>query len=313
MSSIVAVAGGTGSLGRTLVEAIAADRQHKVFILAREAKADREPHVGVQILTVNYSNVDSLVQVLDENKIDTVISALSVSGVAESELNLIAAANQALNTRRYVPSFWGIKFPRRVVDKYPVAKAKWALVDALAQTSLEYTVWLHGYLSDYYVSPPIKTHMPILTSYIDVPNKTGAIPGSGEVPVVLTHSVDLAKFVSASLTLPKWAPEVSLVGDRLTLNELVEVLEAEKGVKFKVTHDSVEDMTAGKVTELPSHVPLYSFYPKEALQGTFATIGLLVEDGTLDCKDGHDITKDFPNIKLRTINELLLEGADLEL
>ncbi|KAH7127811.1 hypothetical protein B0J13DRAFT_645859 [Dactylonectria estremocensis] len=310
MSSIVAVAGGTGSLGRTIVEAIVADAQHKVFILARESKAEREPQAGAQILTVDYSNIDNLVEILNEHNIDTVISALSVPGVAESELNLIAAANQALSTRRYVPSFWGIKFPRRIVDDYPVAKAKWALVDALAQTGLEYTVWLHGYLSDYYVSPPIKTHMPILTSYIDVPNETAAIPGSGEVPVVLTNSVDLAKFVSASLTLPKWAPEMSLVGDRLTLNQLVEVLETVRGVKFKVSHDSVEEMKTGKVTELPGHVPLYAFYPKEALQGVFATIGLLAEDGTLDCKDGHDITKDFPDIKLRTINELLLEGAN---
>jgi uncharacterized protein YbjT (DUF2867 family) len=43
MSSLVAVAGGTGNLGRTIVEAIIADGKSQVVILAREVDLSAVP------------------------------------------------------------------------------------------------------------------------------------------------------------------------------------------------------------------------------------------------------------------------------
>ncbi|KAL6364516.1 hypothetical protein LRP88_01918 [Fusarium phalaenopsidis] len=303
MSSLVAVAGGTGNLGRTIVEAIIADGKFQVVILAREANAEKEKQIGAKILPVNYADVDGLTKVLEDNNIETVISTLNTMGVAEPELNLITAADRAKSTKRFVPSIWGAK----ISDSFPIAKAKLAVTAALEKTSLEYTSWLIGYFADYYIAPHLPSHMTILRVVIDMANNAAAIPGSGDVPVAFTYTVDLAKFVSASLSLPKWQPETYLVGDKLTWNQLLALAEAAKGTKFSVTYDPVDSLKEGKVSELPSHAAMYGFLPKEQLQGILATFELMFEAGLFNL-EGPSIVKDFPDIKLMTMKELLTEA-----
>jgi hypothetical protein len=59
---------------------------------------------------VDYTSIDTLTKVLEDNRIQTVISALNTMGVAEPELNLIAAADRASATTRYIPSIWGAEY-----------------------------------------------------------------------------------------------------------------------------------------------------------------------------------------------------------
>lgn len=195
----------------------------------------------------------------------------------------------------------------RISDSFPIAKAKLAVTAALEKTNLEHTSWLIGYFADYYIAPHLPSHMTILRVVIDMANNAAAIPGSGDVPVAFTYTVDLAKFVSASLSLPKWQPETYLVGDKLTWNQLLAVAEAAKGTKFSVTYDSVDSLKEGKVSELPSHAAMYGFLPKEQLQGILATFGLMFEGGLFDLK-GPSIAQEFPDIKLRSMKELLTEA-----
>ncbi|RSL57706.1 hypothetical protein CEP53_006377 [Fusarium sp. AF-6] len=302
MSSLVAVAGGTGNLGRTIVEAIIADGKYQVVILAREEK-----QIGAKILPVNYADVDGLTKVLEDNNIETIISTLNTMGVAEPELNLIAAADRAKSTKRFVPSIWGAKYTQEISDSFPIAKAKLAVTAALEKTSLEYTSWLTGYFADYYIAPHIPSHMTILRVVIDMENNAAAIPGTGDVPVAFTYTVDLAKFVAASLSLPKWQPETYLTGDKLTWNQLLQLAETAKGTKFSVTYDPVDSLKEGKVSELPSHAVMYGFLPKEQLQGILATFGLMFEAGLFNL-EGPSVVQDFPDNKVRTMKELLTEA-----
>jgi phosphoserine aminotransferase len=55
---------------------------------------------------VDYANIPSLTQILNEHKIHTIISAISLYGEEDSEaqLNLIWAAEDAAETRRFIPS-----------------------------------------------------------------------------------------------------------------------------------------------------------------------------------------------------------------
>ncbi|KAM0425872.1 hypothetical protein ACHAPT_008810 [Fusarium lateritium] len=307
MSSLVAVAGGTGNLGRTIVEAIIADGKLQVAILAREANVEKETQIGARILVVNYNHVDDLTKVLEDNNIGTVISTLNTMGVAEPELNLIAAADQSKCTKRYVPSIWGVKYTQEIAERFPIAKPKLAVVAALENTSLEYTLWFTGHFADYYVTPHLPSHMIPLGVVIDMANNAAAIPGSGNVPVAFTYTMDLAKFVAASLALSKWQPETYLVGDKLTWNELLELVEAAKGVNFSVAYDSVDSLKGRKVTELPKHADMYNFFPKEKLQGFLSTFGLMFESSLFDLK-GDSIAKEFPDINLRNMRELLTEA-----
>ncbi|KXH33328.1 hypothetical protein CSIM01_03242 [Colletotrichum simmondsii] len=103
MASIIAVAGGTGDVGRTIVEAILANGKFP-------ADEDREKGIGACILPVDYSSADNIARTLGENDVHTVISTLNNMASVQPELNLTAAADQAVATKRYVPSIWGAKF-----------------------------------------------------------------------------------------------------------------------------------------------------------------------------------------------------------
>jgi hypothetical protein len=71
------------------------------------------------------------------------------------------------------------------------------------------------------------------TIVLDMANNAAAIPGSGNVPLVFTHTRDTAKFVAASLGLEKWDVETYIKGDKMTFNEVLKVAENAKG---KITH-----------------------------------------------------------------------------
>ena len=61
-------------------------------------------------------------------------------------------------------------------------------------------------------------------------NNAAAISGSGNTPVVFTHTIDVAKFVAASLDLDKWDKRFFVKGDKLTWNEFLQLAEKAKGV-----------------------------------------------------------------------------------
>lgn len=64
--------------------------------------------LGADILVTDYSNVDSIVKLLEVNSVDTVISTLGSTFGTDSELILIQAADTSRKTTRYIPSNWGI-------------------------------------------------------------------------------------------------------------------------------------------------------------------------------------------------------------
>lgn len=126
---VVAVAGGTGKLGRAIVEALVSDGRHDVLILARAVSHARRPfyglishpcpkkvdeakqkEIGARIVATDYSNVDELSSLLSTNNVDTVIASISGMAGTESETNLIKAADKSAVTKRYIPSLWGIKY-----------------------------------------------------------------------------------------------------------------------------------------------------------------------------------------------------------
>ncbi|KAI8720003.1 NmrA domain-containing protein [Fusarium sp. LHS14.1] len=308
MSSTVAVAGGTGGLGRALVEAILADGKFDVVILARKYDGEKEKQIGARILSADYTNVEALTKVLEDNAIHTVISTLNIISSTEPELNIISAADKSAVTKRYVGNVWGVDYTDEFVNRSPLFQAKHAVTDALDSTSLEHTVWYTGYFADYYLMPHAKSYLNMMTAVVDMVNNSAAIPGSGDVPVVFTYTQDVAKFVSASLTLPRWSSRTWIVGDKVTWNEIVALAERAKGVKFNVTYDSVETLKTGRVTALPSHVEMRAFIPQEVLEGILSLYGLLFEADVFDLKPEHTIRDDFPDIKVKSFKELMTEA-----
>ncbi|KZL77926.1 isoflavone reductase like protein p3 [Colletotrichum incanum] len=305
---VVAIAGGTGKLGRAIVDILVEEGKHEVIVLTRKASDFGGHEGGKTIVSVQYHNILSLTDTLESHKVEVLISTLDSQFGLDPELNLIEAAEASLTTKRYIPSSWGIKYTPETAEKSPVARTKVVFFDALDKTSLEWTAFANGYFMHYYLVPHIKTYMPPIALAIDVQNAAAAIPGTGDVPVVFTYTFDIARFVAAALDLPKWDKTSYVIGDKVTLNQFISHAEEARGVRFSVIKDSLEDLKAGRITELPSHPPLYPFFPKSHLQNLFASFGRLFEEGYFDMKPTKSLNDVFPEIKTKTIRDGLLEA-----
>jgi saccharopine dehydrogenase-like NADP-dependent oxidoreductase len=127
---VVAVAGGTGGLGRTVLDAIADSGEHNAIVLSRTVSS---PNAGVFVqaysthtiqaadatatnafrrFALDYGNVDQIKHVLQENKVDVVVSCLVLvdEGSAQSQINLIRAAAQSGTVTRFIPTEYYIDF-----------------------------------------------------------------------------------------------------------------------------------------------------------------------------------------------------------
>lgn len=102
----VAVAGGSGSIGRAIVQALEHSTSYDFIILSREHSADPK------VVTVDFTAIDNLRDVLEQHEVHTVISAVSLQSEdsGRSQMNLIEAADQSQCTRRFMPSEFGAHY-----------------------------------------------------------------------------------------------------------------------------------------------------------------------------------------------------------
>ncbi|KAF9870624.1 hypothetical protein CkaCkLH20_11930 [Colletotrichum karsti] len=310
--AVIAVAGGTGNVGRTIVEAIVAAGKHDVKILARKANPELEKQVGASIIAVDYANIEATTKALEDNNVHTVISTINMmppSGEAPPEIELIRAADASKTTKRIISSGWGIPHNEGQAGMFPSVPNKLKAQSFLRNETkdLEHTVVHNGFFLDYWGPQAEKSNMTPVTLFFDIPGNAAAIPGSGNTPIAFTHTNDVAKLVAASLDLEKWEPDTYIVGDKVTANEFLQLAETAKGTKFDVAYDSVENLKAGKPTELPGQIPAYAFFPKEAYQGMAAVFGLWFDDGTFDIPPAGQKTLNdvFPEIKAWTVKDIL--------
>jgi hypothetical protein len=188
---------------------------------------------------------------------------------------------------------------------FPPAKNKIDTLAALEASSLEYTSIFNGYFIDYFAVPKVQSYMPPLVLVVDIANNFAAIPGSGDVPVVFTHTWDIGKFVAVYVQKSTWEKEAYIIGGKVTWNEFIAIAEEAKGTKFTVATDSIEKLSKGEITELPSHQLIYSVFPKPMLQSFFAAFGIFFEEGLFDLKPAHTLNEEFPEIKARTVKEII--------
>ena len=98
----VAVAGGTGTIGRHIVEGILAAKKHTVIVLSRSSSYPQLEALGAQIVAVSYSDPSTLAAALEG--VHTVISTLSCRDPS-TQLALLDASVKA-GVKRFAPSEW---------------------------------------------------------------------------------------------------------------------------------------------------------------------------------------------------------------
>ncbi|KAH6971895.1 hypothetical protein EDB80DRAFT_836503 [Ilyonectria destructans] len=302
----VAVLGGTGHVGKTIVEVLNDDPKHSVIILSRKTST---PDTGVPLVAVDYADVQSLKAVLEHHKIHTVISCVGVhdQAIADVQAAVIQAAEISSTTKRFVASNWGTPYNPKADKIAPWAQLRRQGPDSLRQSSLEWTEILNGYFLDYWGMPRIKSHMTSMTPVIDIANKVAAIPGTGNEVISFSYTFDVARVVSRMLELNTWEEATYIVGDKLTWNDFLRLAEEARGSKFEVQYDSEEKLSQFQITELPNHKAVYPFFPKEHLQFLFAALERLMVMGDFDLPIEKALNKRFPDIKMLTVAEMLEE------
>ncbi|KAM0415774.1 hypothetical protein ACHAPT_013279 [Fusarium lateritium] len=290
----VAVAGGSGGLGRVITEAIANSGKHELFLLSREAK----PHtIGAHTITslaVDYSDVSAIAGLLRSNNIEVIISAIGVlfEDTHRSQINLIKGAAEAGTVTRFAPSEFGIDYikakdggypyPLPGLQEYKVSQYKIDAVELLKTTKMEYTRFMIGFLMDYYGFPAEPVPVVPLAVVLDVDNHKAGIPGTGDETVTLTHSETIGKFVVASLDDPEWPEKSWIVGDTVKWTEALQLAEQIRGQEFEISHDSEEALLQSNITELPGNIPRYSLVPKPVLDGILSLWSLGFVEGWFD-------------------------------
>ncbi|QYT01023.1 NmrA domain-containing protein [Trichoderma simmonsii] len=319
MSTTIAIAGGTGNVGRTISDALVATGKYKVILLGRGASKDLSPNAP-PLINVDYGDIDAVANILEEHNVHTVISAIKViapeAGV--SEVNLIKAAAKSSATKRFIQSEWGVPIPQEkdkfVNNDLMGAKSlrllqhqvRLASIEQLRKSNLEWTRFYNGYFLDYYGMPYIETHISELITFIfDMVNKAAVIPGTGNDLVSFTYTRDVANFVVKALDLSEWEEEMFCYGDKVTLNQFLGLVEEATGSKFDVTYDSLEKLEKGEASELPANAAEYKHLPKHILQMYFSKFGQYIIAGLFDTPDEKSLNKVFPEVKTTTVEEVV--------
>lgn len=105
----------------------------------------------------------------------------------------------------------------------PTTALKAIAITELEKTDLEYTSFVNGLFLDYLGMPTVPSHLAAGLNFFDIPNKMIVPLGTGIVPLVMTHTRDVGRFVVASLALDKWEKRSYIVGDRKSWNDVVEI------------------------------------------------------------------------------------------
>ena len=224
----VAVAGGTGRIGRHIVEAIVATGKHTVVVLSRSASDSQLEAIGVKVIQVDYENHKSLVTAL--RGVHTVLSTLVSLDQQELGASQIALLNAAVEAgvKRFAPSEYAIVAVEN--DPMILYRAKYLVAEAIAKSGLEYTQFQNGVFMNYFVSGTKGLGYLLPFKFVvDVENYTAILPGLGEDKVAFTEAKDVGRFVAASLDLPRWPKQLNMVGEKLTYNEVVAIAEKVRG------------------------------------------------------------------------------------
>ncbi|OOF99367.1 hypothetical protein ASPCADRAFT_203135 [Aspergillus carbonarius ITEM 5010] len=301
----IAVAGGTGGVGKTIVETLLQERKYQVIVLTRGSPKDDPPLPRSQQVQINYDDIDSAAQTLDKHAIHTLISAIGIYSdeTSKSQLNLIQAAERSSATKRFIPSEYSFIQTKDLLPVDPSIQYWLDAAELLQKSGLSYTRITPGIFMDYWGMPKVRTNLQPYVIGIDVANCWAAIPGDGNDKLSVTYTYDMATFIVKLLDLEEW-PEFSVfVGDEITYNELLKLAEQVRGKSFEVVYDSAEKIKNGEVTVPPFH-PGTS---EEETRETAVLVGRLTIAGAFDLPKERMNTR-FPDLKPVKLRDFLISA-----
>ncbi|KAI9013536.1 hypothetical protein DFJ74DRAFT_709988 [Hyaloraphidium curvatum] len=241
----VAVLGGTGFLGRPVVEQLVAAGLN-VSVLSRAGAA--VPTGAKAVALSDPEDVDEIASLL--KGIDAVVSTLPPQAFGLQTAALHAAA-KAGTLKLFVLSEFGTDHPTVAPDS-PFFAPKRAAKALAEQLGLRWTGIMNGFLSDLLVRMPT----------FDAAKGTANIPGDGTARITFTSRGDVGRAVAAVLAKADETANryVRVAGQTVTDNEVLGYYEAVLGKKLAVTHIPVE--TLKKALEATPSFPVFLAYAR---------------------------------------------------
>ncbi|KAJ5895265.1 hypothetical protein N7495_006956 [Penicillium taxi] len=301
--AVIAVAGGTGGVGKTIIETLSLEPKFQVVVLSRNEPKEIVSHI--QHMQVDYDDVSSIAEKLEHHNVSTIISAIGITSdeTSQSQLNLIDAAEKSKATQRFIPSEYSFIQTASLLPLDPSIKYWLAAAGRLKASSLKYTRVVPGFFMDYWGMPHAETNLQPFSFGIDIASRTAAIPGDGNDMMCMTYTYDMARYVVKALDLDQW-PEFSvIVGDEVTYNDILHMAEEIIGTKFQVTYDSREQIESGDVTVPPVAEDVE--YSTEELKETTALVSRLTVNGVFQLPRENRLNSLFPELRPVTMREFL--------
>ncbi|RBQ72549.1 hypothetical protein FVER14953_13271 [Fusarium verticillioides] len=272
----VAVVGGSGSIGREVVDEILARGSYEVVILSRGAQAADLPK-DVAWRQVDYNDKSALVDAV--KGIDTVLSFLAMfdqNEAFELQKKLIDAAIEA-GVRRFAPSEWASASNSGIAHyQYKDEVRKYLEEVNSDQQKIEYCLFQPGVFTDYFGYPHATTkHFNTSCMFADFQNRRAIIPDGDDAPITLTTVRDMSRLVAHALEYDGvWPTQGGIQGTAFTVSELIALGEKLRG-PFKVEKLSDEDLKTRNVTTSWYPVVKHHSLPIEMREPV--SQGLLVE------------------------------------
>ncbi|KAJ5696520.1 hypothetical protein N7536_006932 [Penicillium majusculum] len=300
--TVIAVAGGTGGVGKTIVEKLL-DSKFDIVVLSRSVKQDLSSQ-KIQNVQINYEDIPSMACVLERHNIHTIISAIGLVSdeTSQSQLNLIEAAEKSASTKRFIPSEYSFIQTTELLPIDPSIQYWLDAADRLKASGLQYTRVIPGFFMDYWGMPHVQTHLQPFTFGIDISSGTAAIPGDGNNVICMTYTYDMATYLVKALDLDEWPEFTVIVGDEVTYNQVLGMAEEFTGKKFKVTYDSLERIKTGDVTVPPQ--PEGIEYSSDELKEVTALVSRLTVNNVFQLP-GDRLNTRFPEVKPITMRQFL--------
>ncbi|KAJ5708233.1 hypothetical protein N7488_008034 [Penicillium malachiteum] len=303
--TVIAVAGGSAGVGKTIVERLVQEPKFQVIVLSRQVTSNGPSFPGAQTVQINYDDVSSMEKTLDAHNVHTIISTIGLISdeTSQSQLNLIDAAENSTVTKRFIPSEFSFIQTPDLLSIDPSIKFWLDAANRLKESSLKYTRVVPGFFMDYWGMPHVPTNLLPYTFGINVAKHEAAIPGDGNDAICMTYTYDMANYVVKALDLDEWPEFNVIVGDEVTYNQLLEIAEKTTGAKFKVTYDTIEQVNSGDVTIPPS--PSGTDYPEDEMKEMTALVSRLTVNGVFQLPKENRLNERFPEVRPITVREFM--------
>ncbi|OAY25200.1 isoflavone reductase homolog A622 [Manihot esculenta] len=298
--SKVLIIGGTGHIGKFIVEA-SAKLGHPTFALVRETTVSSNPErskiihsfksYGVNLIYGDVHNHEDLVKAIKQ--VDVVISTVGVELMAEQH-KIISAIKEAGNVKRFLPSEFGgdVDLSQVVEPAKDYVELKRKIRRAVEAEGIPYTFIVSNGFAEYFLAGlgQLNAKVP--------PRDKVVILGDGNTRVILLAEEDIATYTIKTVDDPRTMNKTLYMrppANVLTFNEIVALWEKKIGKTLDKIYITEEELLKN-IQEAPSPLNFILAINHNAfVKGNFDVVVPL----------GVEACQLYPEVKYTTVDKYL--------